>query len=159
MRIRNIALLVATVAIPAFVACSGHSGASTLSAPEQTINWGPAPAVFPAGAEFAVLQGDPGSNAPFTIRLRLPDGYRIAPHTHPTDENVTVISGNFQVGMGTAFRTDSMLTLPPGSFVTAPAGHAHFAQARGGTVVQVTAVGPFALTYVNPADLPRAASR
>src|SRR5688572_26159996 len=54
--------------------------ASTTGQPE--LSWGPAPAVLPVGAELAVLQGDPGSNAPFTIRLRFPSGYRIAPHTH-----------------------------------------------------------------------------
>jgi quercetin dioxygenase-like cupin family protein len=107
---------------------------------------------------MAVLQGDPASAAEFTVRLRMPDGYRIPPHTHPTDENVTVISGAFKVGMGERFRADSMLTLPPGGFATAPAGHAHFASALGATVVQVHALGPFALTYVNPADAPRSAT-
>ncbi|AHG93718.1 cupin region (plasmid) [Gemmatirosa kalamazoonensis] len=71
---------------------------------------------------------------------------------------MTVISGTFKVGMGERFRTDSMLTLSRGGFVTAPAGHAHFAVAQGATVVQVHALGPFALTYVNPADTPRAAT-
>jgi quercetin dioxygenase-like cupin family protein len=121
------------------------------------IVWGPAPAVFPAGAQLAVLAGDPSKPAEYTVRLRMPDGYRIAPHTHPTDENVTVISGSFLVGMGEKFRADAMKALPAGGFVTAPAGMAHFAQARGATIVQVHGIGPFALTYVNPADLPVAA--
>jgi quercetin dioxygenase-like cupin family protein len=49
---------------------------------------------------MAVLQGNPGGTGLFTVRLRFPNGYRLAPHTHPTDENVTVISGTFLVGMG-----------------------------------------------------------
>lgn len=119
------------------------------------VSWGPAPAVFPRGAEMAVLQGDPGGTALFTVRLRFPDGYRIPPHTHPTDEHVTVIGGTFRVGMGATVEPAGMLTLGAGGFVTAPANHAHYAVARGRTVVQVHAAGPFAMTYVNPADDPR----
>jgi quercetin dioxygenase-like cupin family protein len=123
------------------------------------LQWGPAPAIFPPGAEMAVLQGDPGSTNLFTVRLRFPNGYRIAPHTHPSDEHVTVISGTFLVGMGTTVADKkTMLTLKPGGFVTAPANHAHYAVAQGPTVVQVHAMGPFAMTYSNPADTPKAAT-
>lgn len=130
-----------------------QSHAATLGAAPE-FKWGPAPAVFPAGAEMAVLHGDPSSNAEFTVRLRFPNKYRIAPHTHPTDENVTVISGTFRVGMGKTFAEKDMITLGTGGFVTAPANEAHFAEAQGVTVVQVHAIGPFVLTYVNPADMP-----
>ncbi|MDB4889661.1 MAG: anti-ECFsigma factor, ChrR [Gemmatimonadetes bacterium] len=117
--------------------------------------WGPAPAVFPAGAQMAVMQGNPGKAEPFTVRLRFPSGYTIAPHWHPTDENVTVISGTLRLGMGKKFESNGMLTLNAGGFVSAPANEAHYAQAQGLTVVQVHAIGPFALTYINPADTPR----
>jgi len=123
----------------------------------EDFNWGPAPAIFPAGAQMAVLQGNPGGTEMFTVRLRFPNGYRIPAHTHPTDEHVTVISGHFKVGMGESFDANAMMTLKSGGFVTAPAGHAHFAAAVGPTVVQVSAMGPFAMTYVNPADTPAAA--
>ncbi len=117
--------------------------------------WGPAPAVFPAGAQMAVMQGNPGKAEPFTVRLRFPSGYIIAPHTHPTDENLTVISGTFHVGMGKKFEKATMMTINAGGFATAPANEAHYAEAQGLTVVQVHAMGPFALTYVNPSDAPR----
>lgn len=152
-----------TTAIPVLltlVAGAAHAqapaGSHASSQPE--LKWGPAPAVFPAGAEMAVLQGNPGGTGEFTVRLRMPNGYRIAPHTHPTDENVTVISGTFLVGMGSKFDAKSMLTLHAGGFVTAPAQGAHYAEAQGRTIVQVNAIGPFALTYVNPADTPHATS-
>ena len=122
------------------------------------LQWGPAPAIFPAGAEMAVLQGNPGGSELFTVRLRLPNGYRIPAHTHPTDEHVTVISGTFLVGMGPTFQSDGMMKLKAGGFVTAPANHAHYAAAQGPAVVQVHAMGPFAMTYVNPADTPRGAT-
>ena len=126
---------------------------------EPAIKWGPAPAVFPKGAQMAVMQGDPGSSNLFTVRLRFPNGYKIPPHTHPTDEHVTVISGHLRVGMGDTVKTKSMMTLHAGGFVTAPANQAHYAAAQGVTIVQVHAMGPFAMTYVNPADTPAGAQR
>jgi quercetin dioxygenase-like cupin family protein len=123
----------------------------------NNIVYGPAPDVFPPGAEMAVLQGDPSvAGALFTVRLRMPNGYIIPPHFHPTDENVTVIKGTFKVGLGDHFSKDAFL--PPlyrGDFITAPANANHFAQAKGRTEVQVHAIGPFQMTYVNPADDPR----
>jgi len=136
-------------------ASSSIAGATSASkAPD--LQWGPAPPVFPAGAQMAVLQGNPGGPDLFTVRLRLPSGYKIAPHTHPTDEHVTVIKGTFLVGMGTSVDRKSMLTLHSGGFATAPANHAHYAVTEGQTEVQVHAMGPFSMTYVNPADDPRA---
>ncbi|MEP6731445.1 MAG: cupin domain-containing protein [bacterium] len=144
------------LAFAAAAACSDTLTANDTAAPGPTLNWGPAPAIFPAGAQMAVMQGDPSGNALFTIRLKLPDGYKIPPHTHPTDENVTVVSGAFRVGMGTTFDLATASKLDAGGFVVAPANGAHFAAAQGETIVQVHAMGPFAMTYVNPADAPSA---
>lgn len=155
MRLATSAALALTFTLVA--AAPAQQGTSQNAGPG--VKWGPAPAVFPAGAQMAVMQGDPSGNGLFTVRLRLPNGYRIAPHTHPTDEHVTVISGNFKVGMGTTVDAKSMMTLHAGGFVTAPANQAHYAAAQGLTIVQVHAMGPFALTYVNPADTPPAAKR
>jgi quercetin dioxygenase-like cupin family protein len=138
-------------------ALATHDGHDHHEQNEGGIKFGPAPAVFPAGAEMAVLQGDPNvAGAIFTVRLRFPNGYVLPPHTHPTDEHVTVISGRFLVGLGDTF--DKNALLPPlraGGFITAPANAGHFATVKGRTVVQVHAIGPFQLTYVNPADDPR----
>lgn len=145
------------LAITATTALAQQPAASPV-APPPDLKWGPAPAVFPPGAQMAVLQGDPGSTSLFTVRLRLPDGYKVAPHTHPTDEHVTVISGTLRVGMGTSVESKGMMTLRAGGFVTAPANQAHYAIAQGVTIVQVHAMGPFVMTYVNPADTPRTAT-
>src|SRR5437868_809651 len=101
-----------------------------LAAQGPDLKWGPAPPVFPAGAKMAVLQGDPSKADLFTVRLDLPAGYTIAPHNHPTDEHVTVISGTFLVGMGDKLDATKMATLPTGGFVTAPAKMNHFARAK-----------------------------
>lgn len=141
-------------ATPTAPVSDAQASAAHVSASQHGIQWGPAPAVFPPGAEFAVLQGDPSKAEPFTVRLRFPNGYRIPPHTHPTAENVTVLSGTFLAGMGPKFVESTMQAFGRDDFASIPADHAHYAMARGQTVVQVHAIGPFVLTYVNPADTP-----
>lgn len=129
-----------------------------LRAQAPALAWGPAPPVFPAGAKMAVLQGDPSQPVLFTVRLDLPDGYRVAPHFHPTDEGLTVISGTFLVGMGDALDPAHTKTLKAGDFGAMAANMHHYAIARGHTVVQVHSMGPFVLTYVNQKDDPRNAA-
>jgi ChrR-like protein with cupin domain len=131
--------------------------AHVIMAPAE-MKWGPAPPVLPAGATFTVIAGDPGQAGPFAIRLKCPAGYKIAPHWHPTNENVTVISGTFALGMGDKFDPASMKSLMAGGYALMPAEMHHYAMAKTATVVQVHGMGPFALTYVNPADDPRNAA-
>ena len=123
-----------------------------------SIQWGPAPPFFPAGARFAVLQGDPSKTGVYTVRLSMPSGYTIKPHFHPTDEHITVITGTFKVGMGDSVDAGHMRSLAQGDFITAPANAHHYAMAEGRTVVQVHGQGPFAITYVKGADDPRHAA-
>lgn len=118
------------------------------------LKWGPAPAVFPAGARMAVLSGDPSKSGVFVIRLKMPAGYQIPAHHHPTDEYVTVVSGEFHLGMGDKLDKSKSATLHAGGFAEAPAGMNHFAWASRASVVQVNAEGPFVMIYVNPADDP-----
>ena len=96
--------------------------------PDQ-VAWGPAPPALPAGAKAAVLEGDPKAAGPFTLRLSLPDGYRIAPHSHPAVERMTVIQGTFRVGMGDKFDESALTPLPAGTFAALQPGTRHFAQA------------------------------
>jgi hypothetical protein len=124
--------------------------------PAADIKWGPAPESLPAGAQMAVLDGDPAkAGVPFTIAAKFPDGYRIAPHWHPTVENVQVVSGSFLVGVGDTADEKSMKALGPGGYAKMPARMHHYAASRGETVIHVYGRGPFAVTYVNPSDDPR----
>jgi quercetin dioxygenase-like cupin family protein len=119
------------------------------------LTWGPAPSAFPAGAQMAVVSGDPGKSGPFVVQLSLPDGYQIKPHTHPTDESVHVVKGTFLVGMGKTWDGAALKPMATGATGAVPANMAHFAQAKGQTVVQVSAAGPFAMTYLTASDDPR----
>jgi quercetin dioxygenase-like cupin family protein len=119
------------------------------------VKWGPAPKVLPSGAQAALLFGDPAKEGLFALRLRLPAGYAIPPHTHPAYEVVTVISGTTKLGMGETADQSATKALPAGSFFALPPGAAHFAYFDDETVVQITTNGPWSLTYVNPKDDPR----
>lgn len=127
-----------------------------LTAPE--VKWGPAPPSLPKGAESALVSGNPAQAGPFVIRLKFPAGYKVAPHWHPGDEHVTVISGTIAFGMGEKFDEKSMKELSAGGYAMMPAEMRHFAKAKTATIVQVHGTGPFVLNYVNPADDPSKAT-
>src|SRR5436309_363495 len=95
-----------------------------------------------AATEVAILQGDPSKEgAPFVVRFRSAPGTRIPPHWHPIDENITVLSGVFCVGMGDKLDENSCRDMPAGSYMVLPKGMHHFAVAKG-DVVQVHGIGP-----------------
>jgi quercetin dioxygenase-like cupin family protein len=119
------------------------------------IAWKPGPPSLPDGAKFAVIEGNPAEAGPFTMRVLLPDGYRIPPHTHAGIEHVTVMKGTFQVGRGDKFDASALTQLPTGAFAALAPGTRHYAEAQGETIVQLHGVGPWSLTYINPADDPR----
>jgi hypothetical protein len=146
--------MVLVVLFCATIFAAAQAPPKNVYSPDQ-IKYGPAPPMLPAGAQMAVLDGDPaGSTGDFTIRVKLPDGYRIAPHWHPKRENVTVISGNFKVGMGDTFDAAMMNTFPAGSFAYMDPSMHHYAMAMGETVVQVHGGSPLQINYVNPSDDP-----
>ena len=135
-------------------AAHGHSQERNAFTPD-TIPWGPAPPVVRPGAQFAVLEGDPtASTGDFTIRLKMPDGFRIAPHWHPNRENVTIISGTFKVGMGDEFELNKMAASTAGSFAFLDPDMHHYAIACGETIVQVHGQSPLQFNYVSPNDDP-----
>ena len=142
----------------AIIALAGSAVLMAADAPgpmqPEEITWGPAPPVLPTGAQIAVLAGDPAKTGAVTLRLKMPAGYAIPPHWHPTDERVTVISGHLGLGMGDTLDKKKSKVLKPGGFGIAPANMHHFAWTKTGAVVQVDLMGPFGITYVNPADDP-----
>jgi quercetin dioxygenase-like cupin family protein len=119
--------------------------------------WGPAPPMLPPGVQIAVLAGDPGTEGNFTIRLKMPPGYRVPRHWHPTDEAVTLVEGDLTLSMGEAAAQDEMLA--PGDFINLPTPMRHEASSKGGAVVQVQSMGPFVINYLDPKDDPRNAGK
>ena len=122
----------------------------------DAIKWGPAPPSLPPGAQMGILVGDPRKpGVAYVTRAKLPDGYKIPPHWHPSDENVTVLKGVFLIGKGDTFDPSTMEELPAGSYMRMPKTMRHFGMAKGETIIQLHGVGPFEINYVNPADDPR----
>ena len=140
-------------------ASTGTHAAHLVVTPDQ-VKWGPGPPSLPPGAQMAALEGDRSkAGAPFTIRAKFPDGYRVPPHWHPTDERIVVLQGTFGVGLGERFDTAAGRELPVGSYAVTPKAVRHFVWVKGETVIQVSGTGPFEINYVNPADDPRKASK
>lgn len=127
---------------------ASRAEAKAIVVPAGTATWGPAPAILPAGAKLAVLEGDPTKPGRYTMRLWMPANYRIPPHFHKTWEHVTVIEGTFNVGMGDKFNATGGASLKAGSFGALPPGMHHFAWTTEPAVIQLHGEGPWGLVYV-----------
>jgi quercetin dioxygenase-like cupin family protein len=131
-----------------------HSPGIFLNPPDG-LQWKAGPPSLPKGAQIAVLEGDPSQEGMFVFRVKVPDGYRIPPHTHPKMERVTVIAGTFNIGMGEKFDEKLLKPMPTGTYGYWDSGMKHFVQAKGETIAQFHGMGPWKIEYVNPADDPR----
>ena len=147
--------LLTALAIVAVLPQTGIAADQKAALSADSLKWSAAPPMLPKGAEMAVLAGDPSKAEPFVVRTKLPAGYKIPAHTHPTDENVTVLSGTFHVGMGDKLDPNKGDTLKAGGFAHVAKGMQHYAWTSEETVIQVHGMGPFAIDYVNPEDDPR----
>ena len=139
----------------AYVALAqGH--AHTILAPEEA-KWGPAPPFVPAGAQIAVLSGDPTKPVPYAVRLKFPANYAVPAHSHPTDENVVITTGAVTFGMGDKLVKGAAgnKTLSVGGYFLAATGMNHFAYTTQESTIVLYGVGPVLFNYVNPNDDPR----
>ncbi len=119
------------------------------------IKWGDAPASLPPGAKAAVIEGDPKAAGLFTMRLKLPADYMIMPHSHPADEHVTVLEGDFYMGVGDNFDEKAAMKIPTGGFAVMKTGTHHYALSKNECIIQLHGMGPWGINYLNPADDPR----
>jgi quercetin dioxygenase-like cupin family protein len=142
-------------AAPPERSASKHGKQQTMVKPANDIQWSAGPASLPPGAQVALLEGDPAKEGMFTMRLKVPAGYRIPPHTHPKVERVTVLSGEMGLGMGPDFDESKLEKMPAGSFFVLQPGMQHFVAAGEDTVVQLNALGPWGIKYVRASDDPR----
>jgi quercetin dioxygenase-like cupin family protein len=121
----------------------------------EDIEWKAFPA-FPPAARLALVVGEPARKEPYTIRVKLPHGTKMMPHSHPEDRMYTVIFGIFYIGLGNTFDSAKLQAYPPGSVVILPGNTSHFHWAKSGEyITQVTAIGPLGLKYIDGDDGPR----
>ncbi len=143
----------ASASMPSMQPASGSGSPEVLT--PASLKW----ITYAPGIEMAVLTGNPDASGPYTLRLKMADGNQIAPHWHPMDENLTVLTGTLQVGMGEKFDAAGLKSLPAGSHAVVPKQMPHFAKASGDTVIELYGDGPFKINYINPADDPTRAKQ
>jgi len=119
------------------------------------IKWGDAPPALPPGAKAAVIEGDPRVAGLFTMRIKVPAGYKIMPHWHPADEHVTVLEGSCYMGLGDKLDEKAATEMPTGAFAVMKTGTHHYFFANKECTIQLHGIGPWGITYVNAADDPR----
>lgn len=144
-----IALLASTMLLvqAAELAAQGQAGPTSLQ-------W-VVPPLLPPGALLAVVSGDPTQPGQSTIEVSMPDGYRLPPHTHPSFEHVEVKQGTLLIGMGDQLDVAKTVPLRVGDTATAPAGMHHYSVAQGPTIVAVTFMGPYTITYLHAYEAPK----
>jgi quercetin dioxygenase-like cupin family protein len=142
---------------------AGPAGAETDAAHRivtpAELAWKPAGAAFPPGSEVAALYGDPSKPGPFALRVRAPKGYRLAPHTHPGPELVTVLSGALRIGVGGRVDPAAEQVVRTGGFSAMPPGLAHWVAVEEDVVLQIGGDGPWGIDYLDPEDDPRRARK
>lgn len=153
IRMKRVLVVVAGIAVLATAASSQEKKEATEA--HKIVRFGDlkwAPII--KGCDLAPVAGDMNAEgAPFVLRIRCADGAKIPAHWHPTDENVTVLKGTFLVGMGESFDDSKLQTMNVGNFVTVPKEMRHYASCKGETIVQVHAMGPFKVNWVNPSEV------
>ena len=150
-------LVLSCVAAGAAVSSAADMPGHTMVTADKIV-WGPAPPGLPPGSQAAVIDGDPGKPGSFTLRAKLPAGYKIPPHWHATDEHVTVLSGTIAMAAGEAWDDKALMTMPTGAYMGMTPNTRHYLLAKTAATIQVHGTGPFAITYVNPKDDPRTAA-
>lgn len=153
---KQLVVMVAAALLPSALSAQriADPGQPYLMVQPDELEWREVPSMQPP-AQMSVIEGDLAQAEPFTFRLRLPDGYRLEPHTHPAYERVTVLQGTLHFAHGSRFDSTATRPLGPGSVAIMPPGAPMYGQAEGETVIQLHGVGPWGIEYVDPAHDPR----
>lgn len=129
-------------------------GAEYTAVMPPDIKWTDAPSIGP-GAKTAVIDGDPKSSGPFVLRLKVPPKTKIRVHTHPADENVTILSGTLYFAPGDKFDAKTAKAFGPGGYFSIAKGKPMFAYTTDKeTVAQIHGTGPWGITFLDSADPP-----
>lgn len=147
MRLVFLIAVAPMLTLPIYASAQDHH--TTMQADD--LRWS-APAAYAKGAQLAVVRGDPTKEGMYVVRLKVPAGFKIAPHTHPNDENVTILSGSFNIGTGDKLDESKGTQVKTGGYSFVMKGMTHYAWFTDDTILQLHGIGPQGATYVNPAD-------
>jgi hypothetical protein len=155
MNIKSAATIVGLAALLASGAFAQTGTPGVVAMTPDEMRWHVTGGLALPGMAQANLVGDPIKPGPYTLRLKFPGGYKLAPHTHPDSREVTILSGTWYTGYGEKFDSAALKALPAGSFYTEPANLPHFVETRGEVLIQVSGTGPSGRKFVNPEDNPK----
>ena len=155
MTIRRWALALCLLGLAVVHELHAQAKPETTALTPSEMKWGAQGGLAMAGMEQVNLVGDPSKPGPYTLRLKFPAGYKLAPHTHPDYREVTILSGTWYTGYGEKFDAAALKELPAGSFYTEPANVAHFVEVREPVMIQVRGTGPSGRTFINPTNTPK----
>jgi quercetin dioxygenase-like cupin family protein len=105
-----------------------------------------------AGTSYADVLGNPDIPGLYMFFSKGPDGAILQPHWHSRDENVTVLSGTFMVGIGDNYDEHALQAIPAGGYILIPGNIHHFCKIKGETVWEIFGEGPFTYNEVKPAS-------
>ena len=154
MQVKSIFAFSASAAFLSLAATASSSEPGVMALSPSEMKWSSQGGLALPGLEQTILIGDPSKPGPYTIRLKFPAGFKVAPHTHPDLREVTVLSGTWHTGYGEKAEASGLKELPAGSFYTEPANIAHYVEIREPTVIQVSGTGPSGRKFVGP-DAPK----
>jgi quercetin dioxygenase-like cupin family protein len=141
-----IAMSLFTIALANTMGMPGVANAAMMVTPDD-IKWMPSKQL--QNVQVAIMDGDPKkAGSPYTMRLKLPDGYTIPLHWHPDTERLTILSGTIMFGVGDTMDRSKTTALGPGSYVVIPAYVRHWVTAKGATIFQVSGVAPFTVNFI-----------
>lgn len=149
MRIETVLAVSVSAALLSFTVAA-QTGSGVIALTPDEMKWGPQDGLALPGMSQTNLVGDPAKPGPYTLRLKFPPGYKLAPHTHPNSREVTILSGTLYTGYGEKFDPAALKALPAGSFYTEPANLPHFVETRGEVLIQVSGTGPSGRKFVSP---------
>jgi hypothetical protein len=152
MILQRLTLVLCCLGLAAVVRLHAEGKPEPMAMTPAEMKWGVQGAFALPGMEQANLVGNPSKPGPYTLRLKFPAGYKLAPHSHPDYREVTILSGTWHTGYGEKFEDADLKALPAGSFYTEPANLPHFVEVREPVTIQVSGTGPSRRVFVNPAD-------
>ncbi|MGA7837844.1 MAG: cupin domain-containing protein [Ignavibacteriaceae bacterium] len=100
------------------------------------------------GTLISILEGDPKSDSLYTLRLKIPANYIVKPHSHTSNERVTILSGSVYVGLGDKIDKNNSVKFIAGGYYVNPPDLHHYVWTDEPAEIQITGIGPWVVNYV-----------
>ena len=142
-------LLMAFVSSLALAQAPLAEQATTQTAGDPQLKWGPRPPFLPKGCGIAVLHGDPAKDN-LDVFLKVPAKSTIPLHWHTSAERMVLVAGELHV----TYDGQKAAVLKPGTYAYGPAKHPHKGYCASATpcVLFIAFESPLDAVPVEPAN-------